>query len=86
MPATAPLVVCPCCGGAGRVLLTGEYARTLAAIERLRGEHTGAELGRMMGVRGPAMNNRLARLEELGLVSSRRDGRRRLYRAHEPRE
>lgn len=76
-------IQCPCCRGAGTVELTGEYLETLKELLRLGREITGAELGRLMGVKPTAMNNRLARLEEIGVAVSRRWGRRRLYRAVE---
>jgi DNA-binding transcriptional ArsR family regulator len=77
------LVVCPCCRGQGSVELAGEHALTLDALRGLGREIHGAELARLMGTKGPAMNNRLAHLERLGLASSRRSGRKRLYRTKE---
>ena len=76
--------VLPCshCQGSGLVELTGEYLTTLLRVRDLGREVTGAELGRLMGVKGPAMNNRLARLERLGLVTSRRQGKRRFFRCN----
>ncbi len=76
-------VKCKCCGGTGRVELTGRYAETLKKL-RGCGEITGAELARRDGCNATAMNNRLAALERHGLARSRRFGRQRLYQACEP--
>lgn len=78
IPDTVP---CSCCGGTGRLLLTGVYADTLALLRRQPGEVSGAALARQDGCKAPAMNNRLASLERLGLATSRRYGRLRLFRA-----
>jgi DNA-binding transcriptional ArsR family regulator len=75
------MVPCGHCHGHGRVLLTGVYADTLRILRDCSGEHTGADLARIAGTKPTAMNNRLARLEELGLATSHRYGRKRLYRA-----
>lgn len=77
------MVPCPCCDGSGRIELTGEYLLTLLALREQPGEVSGAELGRIMGVKNEAMCNRLARLEAMGLVASRRFGRERRFRAKE---
>lgn len=79
MKTQPPLIPCECCRGTGVRELTGEYAATLARLRELGGERTGAELARLMGVKATAMNNRLAALERLGLVTSRRWGRKRLF-------
>jgi Fic family protein len=74
---------CNCCGGTGRLEVTGAYAETLALLRRElrpRDEITGAALAAVAGCKPTAMNNRLARLEELGFVTSRRFGRLRLFR------
>lgn len=75
-------VRCPCCKGAGVVDFTGVYADTLQFIIRdmKRESFTGAQLGRRLGVRATAMNNRLAILEEIGFLESRRYGRKRLHK------
>lgn len=73
--------LCPWCHGTGQCPLTGVYADTLALLRKQKSEITGADLGRLDGCKATAANNRLARLEELGLVMSRRYGRKRLYRA-----
>jgi Mn-dependent DtxR family transcriptional regulator len=72
---------CPRCRGSGQIPLTGVYAETLALLKRQRREASGADLARLDGCSGPAMCNRLARMEHLGLVVSRRYGHLRLYRA-----
>lgn len=77
------MVPCPCCGGRGRVEFTGEYRLTLERLREQPGEVSGAELARIMGVRPTAMCNRLARLEAMGLATSRRFGRERRFRAKE---
>jgi biotin operon repressor len=76
------LRLCPTCKGIGAVELTGAYGDTLAAILALGkgAETTGVELARTLGVAATAVNNRLAAIERLGLLVSRRDGCRRLYR------
>jgi biotin operon repressor len=75
------MVACPCCGGEGRVELTGTYRETLALLKRQRAEVNGAALARLAGCQETAMNNRLVRLERLGLAVGRRHGRERLWRA-----
>ena len=74
---------CSCCNGTGRVLLTGVYAETLALLRHQDGEVTGADLARLIGCKKTAMNNRLAALEKHGLATSRRWGRKRLYKTKE---
>lgn len=67
-------VVCTRCGGTGAVELTGVYADTLALVIR----HpclNGAELARKAKCKATAMNNRLKRLEELGVVCGKIYGR-----------
>lgn len=76
-------VTCSCCGGSGFIVLTGEYRLTLERLRELGGERTGAELGRDMGIKATAANNRLAALERLGLATSRWYGRKRLYTVKE---
>jgi hypothetical protein len=72
-------VPCGHCKGCGRIELSGEYLATFERLRSLGTEATGAELGPLMGVQATAMNNRLAALERLGLVASRRHGRMRLF-------
>lgn len=75
---------CPHCGGHGPRKLTGIYAETLELLRQASGEIHGAALAAKAGCPATAMNNRLARLEELGLATSRRYGRQRLFRANTP--
>jgi hypothetical protein len=73
---------CSCCGGSGRVELTGVYAEALAAVVAAGAEVTGAEMARRSGEgSATAWNNRLARLEQMGLLTGRIYGRRKLYKA-----
>ncbi len=72
---------CHLCHGSGKVVLTGEYLSTFLALAQQKTEVTGAALARTLSVRPTAMNNRLAVLERHGLATSRRCGRKRLYRA-----
>ena len=76
------MISCSCCNGSGKIELNGIYADTLAAIRRLRNrtEFTGAEFGRLMVCKATAMNNRLAALERLGFLTSKRYGQQRRYR------
>jgi len=73
-------VSCPCCRGTGQVELTGVYALTLDLLRRQPGEITPADLARQDGCKATTMCNRLAALERMGLATSRRFGRLRLYR------
>lgn len=79
-PSRHPSTPCRCCGGTGQIELTGIYFDTLKVLRGL-GEFSGADLARYMDVPATAMNNRLARLEELGFATSRRYGRQRLFKA-----
>ena len=74
-----PTIPCSCCGGTGRIELTGEYRETLERVRLVGGEFTAAEVGRLMGVKNEAMCNRLAGLERMGFLTSRRFGRKRLF-------
>ena len=56
-----------------------ELLWTLAAGERDVGE-----LARQLGASVPAVSHHLGRLRLAGLVGVRRDGRRRVYTAHDP--
>lgn len=71
---------CSHCGGCGKVALAPMYSMTLVLLRRQRKEMTGAVLSRIDGCAATAMNNRLARLEEFGLVTSRIEGREKFYR------
>ena len=57
-----------------------EYRQTLELL-RERGPIHGAALARLDGCEPTAMNNRLAALEQQGLATSQRHGRRRVYTA-----
>lgn len=76
MPVT---IRCAHCKGTGRIPLTGVYADTLALLRQQVYPVTGAELAQIAHCTGPAMNNRLAALERLGLCTSERCGVKRLY-------
>lgn len=76
----AVTVPCPMCEGCGRIELTGEYRETFEVLRAMGREANGVELAALMGVKPTAMNNRLASLERHGLVTSRRYGRRRLFK------
>lgn len=75
------LIRCPLCEGKGAVNMTGKCDDALKLLRKQKKEVTGAELARLDGCTGPAMNNRLASLERFGLATSRRYGRMRLYTA-----
>jgi hypothetical protein len=70
---------CPCCGGTGRVPLSGEYARTLALLRTQKQPAHGAALAWLDGCRNEAMCNRLRVLETFGLAKGERVGRRVLW-------
>lgn len=80
-PAKLPpiYVACPHCKGEGLREITGVYRETLELLRRHTGI-TGAALAASARCQPTAMNNRLARLEELGLVESTILGRERLYK------
>lgn len=61
--------------------MNGAHADTYFALIEHGGETSGANLARQFGCKATAMNNRLAYLEELGLATSRRYGRERLFKA-----
>jgi DNA-binding transcriptional ArsR family regulator len=74
------LIQCGHCCGKGKIELTGEGLETLKAVSKVGKETTSVELARTMGTKTPAMCNRLAVLEEQGLLVSRRYGRKRFYK------
>jgi len=74
------LITCGHCGGTGKRELTGIVADTLSLLVGLGAEKTGAELAKLDKCKATAMNNRLAALERMGLITSRRYGRKRLYK------
>lgn len=78
--ATQPVFACPCCGGSGKLDLTGGYLETYRALAAA-GETWAAKLAAELGCKATAANNRLAGLEAKGLAVSRRWGRRRLFTA-----
>jgi hypothetical protein len=83
---TTVRVRCQRCHGTGSIELTGIYRDTLELLRSQKGECTGAQLARISGCKGTAMNNRLAALERHGLAVSRRYGREKLFRfAHAKR-
>ena len=74
------VVTCGHCDGCGSVELTGETLLTYYAL-LAAGECHAVALAAEMGCKATAMNNRLTVLEEYGLATSRRWGRKRLYTA-----
>lgn len=74
------LIQCHHCKGAGTTVLSSLYELTLKEL-RKSGRSTGAGLARRMECKATAMNNRLRRLEQLGLAKSEWDGRERWYEA-----
>lgn len=72
---------CHLCKGTGLAVLTGEYLDTFLKLAEATQEMSGADMARLMGVPPTAMNNRLVALERHGLATSRRYGRKRLFRA-----
>lgn len=69
---------CRCCGGTGREEVTGLYAETYWLLKK-HAPCSGAELARVDGCKPTAMNNRLSVLEQHGLVTSHKSGRRRVF-------
>lgn len=74
-------IPCPHCRGSGRTSLSDLYAATLRLLAEQPSEVNGASLARLAGCAETAMNNRLVRLESLGLAVGRTNGRERLWRA-----
>lgn len=77
-PETVP---CGCCGGTGRVMLTGVYADTLALLRKQRQPLNGKQLSELDGCSNEAMCNRLRAIERYGLARSVRHGRERRWTA-----
>lgn len=78
------IVPCGCCNGSGTRELTGAAAETYRALLKHTSGISGVDLARLMNVSGPAMCNRLAALERMGFVESKRreiDVRAKIYRA-----
>lgn len=60
-------------------------ARMQILCHLIEGEKSVGELEALLGLRQAAVSQQLARLREQGLVTSRRDGRARLYRISDRR-
>lgn len=78
-----PTKRCPKCNGVGWVDMPGAYGHTLDVLRAAGKPVTAAELCGSLSANATAVNNRLATLERLGLVTSERDGRKRLFRPKE---
>jgi DNA-binding transcriptional ArsR family regulator len=85
-------IPCKRCFGSGHTPVTGIYYDTLMLcrdvdlgkiIEWESREMTAAELAKVAKCKPTAMSNRLANLERMGLMTSRRCGVRRFYRVKE---
>jgi DNA-binding transcriptional ArsR family regulator len=72
-------VKCKFCNGNGKMELTGVCAETLDLLDAT-GEASGADLAKAAGCKATAMNQRLSYLENHGLATSRRYGRKRLFK------
>lgn len=83
MPALPVSLPCRCCGGTGSVPLSGVYLETYMALLDRDDGPSGADLARAMGVKGTAMNMRLAKLEAMGLAEQTRYGRKCLWKARD---
>lgn len=74
---------CPHCSGCGRIPLTGIYAETLRGLRRWCTRPARFVVSNRdawwFGCKATALNNRLARLEELGLARSEKYGRQRRF-------
>ena len=75
-------VCCTACKGAGTVELNGEYLLTYQALKK-SGETWAAALAPALNCNATAASNRLAGLEAKGLATSRRWGKKRLFKAVE---
>lgn len=77
---------CNCCGGTGRIRVTGVYAETLCILRR-RCHGGGFVVANQDAFRfdckPTALNNRLAWLERHGFATSSKFGRQRRYVAKE---
>lgn len=65
---------CSKCNGVGIVPLTGRALETYHLLRRQRAPINGADLARQIDIAETAMNNRLARLERLGLAARQING------------
>lgn len=75
---------CERCHGTGSVKITGVYAATYRGLKLVARAHGWVVANRdadWFGCSGPALSNRLARLEEMGLATSVVEGRERRYTA-----
>lgn len=82
-----PSVTCGTCGGVGHVPLSPVYAATLDILRSIGCPVTSAQMAPHAQCKPTAMNQRLAKLEELGFATSTGspfDARIRLYTAKEP--
>lgn len=73
---------CERCNGTGTVRITGVYAETyrgLKLVARAQGWVVANRDADWFGCSGPALSNRLARLEGMGLAKSETVGRERRY-------
>lgn len=74
---------CPTCRGTGEVILSGVYLETLEFVRRWCERHGFVVANRAAteaGCEATALNNRLARLESLGYLTSEQYGRQRRFR------
>lgn len=64
---TPPLIKCACCDGMGKTKLHPDYWRTLQRVRKAK--HPVGTLDLLeSGVTSNAINNRLKRIEEFGLI------------------
>jgi hypothetical protein len=75
------MIGCRCCGGVGKIELTGVAADTLKLLKAQKSPLCGAELAELAGCSGMAMCNRLVLLERHGLAKATRYGVKRLWQA-----
>lgn len=66
------VVPCPRCHGTGHIPLSAPYAETLALLQKQHDWISVKLLAGLMGVERTAMNNRMMRMEKLGLVRGRK--------------
>lgn len=60
---------CLCCGGSGEVNLTLALSDVYQVLNSTLRSLNGKEIGNILGISGPAMCQRLNRLEEMGLAA-----------------
>ena len=73
-------VLCPRCGGSGRIEMSSPYAEALVILRAQVTELNGADLARLAGCNATAMCQRLHYLRQQGLAAMRTDGRQNLWR------